>query len=178
MKKILLLIFIFALHAWGQEPNADYGSYTKNSGIYIETKFNFANNKDKMIGKTQSAEELIGKRRSINEFDLGLYTQSGAAKVNLYGSLWFGNANQYGVGFGMEGKYKPFESVPVAFVLGFDEKFGIGDDVFEERNVTVWALNGGAPTMVYLDDNTRFDSIALKFGVEFDISKHFAVNIA
>jgi hypothetical protein len=39
----------------------------------------------------------------------------------------------------------------VAFVLGFDEKFGIGDDVFEERNVTVWALNGGAPTMVYLD---------------------------
>jgi hypothetical protein len=171
MKKLLLSLF--ALFALSWELHADY-----NVGFYIETKFNAAENRDKMIGKTQSAKELVGERKSINEFDLGFYTQSGALRGNIYGSLWFGNAHMYGAGFGIEGKYKPFESIPVAFILGFDEKIGIGRDVFEQRNVTISAVNGGAPTMIYLEDDTVFDSTALKLGLEFEISKHFAINIA
>ncbi|MDR1614073.1 MAG: hypothetical protein LBS26_00690 [Campylobacteraceae bacterium] len=177
MKKIVFLLFIFISCIYSQGLAGIYDSNTK-SGLYIETKFNAAHNKDKMIGKTQSAKELVGKRKSINELDLGLYAYDNRIGLKIYGSLWFGNADQYGAGFGIEGKYKPFASIPIALVLGIDEKVGIGGDVFEERNVTLWALNGGAPTMIYFTDDTNIDSTALKFGLEFDISKHFAINVA
>ncbi|MDR0407738.1 MAG: hypothetical protein LBH45_02300 [Campylobacteraceae bacterium] len=172
MKKVFFLI-IFMLTAM-------YGENTQKSdgGFYVETNFNFAENKDKKIGGTQSAKELTGKRKSINELDLGIYLQDSRMGAKLYGSVWFGNADQYGLGFGIEGKYKPFPSVPIALFVGFDEKIGIGDDVFEERNVTVSAINSGAPTMIYLTEDTRFDSSALKFGIEWEISKHFAINVA
>jgi hypothetical protein len=33
----------------------------------------------------------------------------------------------------LEGKCKLSQSVPLSLVLGFDEKFGLGNDVFEEK---------------------------------------------
>ncbi|MDR1554505.1 MAG: hypothetical protein LBS39_00575 [Campylobacteraceae bacterium] len=181
MKKTLLLIFMLTTIIYSEEIYSEnrYGNSANiRSGFYMETSVDFTDNKDKIIGKTQSAKELTGKRRNINELDFGLYTYDNTRGAKVYGSLWFGNADQYGVGFGIEGKYKLFTSIPVAFILGFDEKLGIGYDVFEEKNITIWALNGGAPTKVYFTDNTRFDTTALKFGFEFDVSKHFAINIA
>ncbi|MDR2081309.1 MAG: hypothetical protein LBP54_05425 [Campylobacteraceae bacterium] len=171
MKKVVFLIFIFALSKELYAAN----NGTK-SGFYIQTAFGFIDGKDKMIGKTQSAKELTGERKSIKEFDIGLYAQGDRGGLKGYGSLWIGD--QYGVGWGFEGRYKPSKSVPLSLVLGFDEKIGLGDDVFDEKNVTIAAVNGGAPSMIYFDDNTEFKSVSLKFGVEFDISKYFAINIA
>ncbi|MDR1007943.1 MAG: hypothetical protein LBL65_05190 [Campylobacteraceae bacterium] len=176
MKKVIFLVFMFAAYVFSEEL------YIKNSdaqsGIYMQTAIGFTDKSDKIIGKTQSVKELMGERKNINEFDLGFYARNDAMGVKFYGSLWFGNTDQYGVGYGIEGKYRPFQSIPISLVLGFDEKFGIGDDVFEERNVTISAINAGNSAMIYFTDDTRFDSIALKFGVEFDISKHFTLNVA
>ncbi|MDR1460861.1 MAG: hypothetical protein LBI78_04390 [Campylobacteraceae bacterium] len=177
MKNVYFLIFAVVSLAWSEESYVAKKYNDIRSGFYLETGFNFADNKDKTIGKTQSAKELTGERKNINELDFGFYKYDDKIGVKAYGSLWFGNADQYGVGFGLEGKYRFLPSIPVSFVFGFDEKVGISDDVFESRNVTISAINGCANTMIYFTDDTRFDSTALKFGFEIDISKRFAVNV-
>ncbi|MDR1976034.1 MAG: hypothetical protein LBQ18_03485 [Campylobacteraceae bacterium] len=174
MKKIFLLVFMLQA-AWSEIFYDENGS--TGGGFYLESALTFSDNKDKKIGETQSAQELTGKRKSIKELDLGLYMRDDRMAIKMYGSLWFGNADQYGVGFGAEGKYRLFPSIPIALVLGFDDKIGIGDDVFEERNVSLSAINNGAPTVIYLTDDTRFNSFSLKLGLEWDISKHFALNL-
>jgi hypothetical protein len=168
MKKAIFLIFIFAVCALGEKLHDD--------GVYIQTVVGFTDNKDKIIGQTQSVKALIGERKNINEFHLGFYARGDTTGAKLYSSLWFGD--QYGVGYGMEGRYKPSASIPVALILGFDRKFGIGSDAFEERNVTLPAINGGAATTIHFTDDTKFESTSLKLGVEFDISKHFTLNVA
>ncbi|MDR2790965.1 MAG: hypothetical protein LBB59_08345 [Campylobacteraceae bacterium] len=172
MKKAVFLLIVSVVYAFGDELYSD-----TISGFYIQTASVFNDKNDKMLG-AQSAEKLTGKRKNINEFDVGLYVQNDRSGFRGYGSLWFGNANQYGVGWGLEGKYKPSQHIPISLVLGFDEKIGLGDDVFEVHNVTLAAVNAGAPTMIYFDDNTEFKSIALKFGIEFDISKRLALSAA
>jgi hypothetical protein len=172
MKNLFLFVFMAVSLVWNEELYA-----VTIDGFYLETGFDFADNKDKMIGKTQSAKELVGERKNINELDLGFYVYNDRVGMKLYGSLWFGNADQYGVGFGLKSKYKPLSSVPIALIFGFDGKVGIGDDALENRNVTISAVNNGASTSVYFTEDTSFSSMALKFGFEFDISKHFALNI-